>query len=211
MIFLATITIKTIRIALSLPVGIVNEARIKRIKEEFGPAFNALNDGTNVIFVNPDGKRSFALNAQQIIVGFDGEGVTPDFDWTKETIDKICDILMLDKKSGFYFQLIANCPAMGSSKDNSIDLVLADKKAAILEIYPELEAVGIRFIGNHESGIVDFKVEPLLANPSQYYIEAIINFPVVTDLDNITKLADNSYTYIHSTLFQLAEKYIMSA
>ncbi|WP_333594577.1 hypothetical protein [Anaerospora hongkongensis] len=199
------INLKNTRINISAPVGVLTEAKIKKIEEEFvNGDFQILNQIQNqILFLgNPETGTSLLIASSQISVGFEG---APDFDWAFDSLTKVFNAMLLDSVGSSAIHIIGHVESEGSAMDSSLGFTRV-QASEIKAAYPSLAGVGLRFIEKHGDDIWEFKVEPLLKDEKFYHIEGVFNYKEKNDLKVITENAKAAYTYYTTTLTELAER-----
>lgn len=196
---------------MAVSVGPLGEKKILKVKEQLGADFVAVSphDQPGIIIVNPSKQIVLILTSQQITFGADGDNVVPDFDYIRQTLTGVFDVLLLDPictSSGV--QIVGNYSFDGSSMNDSFRLLNADRKELETGIMG-IKGVGFRFLIDHNPDTWEYKIEPLIANPSFYFVEAICGNSKALPLNEVINIANNVYANFVGDWGRITEKYLL--
>lgn len=188
--------VKSFRINIGVPFGVLNETKLGKIKEKLGDDFTIFAPtGGQAAFITNSKKHSvIVLAPNQLSFGFDGENVIPDFEYVFDIIQSIFDLVLLEPVGPSGIQIVGNYNASLSTMEDSFKFLTVDKDILSTGI-KGLKGVGLRFLIDHEKDTWEYKVEPFIKNPGIWFAEAICGNNDTLPLTTVIEIAKEAYDY----------------
>lgn len=202
---------KLFSINLMQPVGKLNDAKIALIRSSTGNRFPLTaipeNNPALLFFLNSSGQESLIVGPNQISVQIEGDDIAPDIDLMTSWLEKVVSALVLNTVSTCSIRCVAHCSVEGTDAAQASLGSLKDL-SAITDVIPGVWGVGLRFLreSNDTTTMSELKVEPLLLDPSFYFIEATYNMPETTMLTEVAATAKHAYCEAKESTIKLIRR-----
>jgi hypothetical protein len=155
------------------------------LKEDFP---NVLPLPIGILFSKNEFEQVFVTQAHITLAVKD----SPDYAKLERIAQKIFDCLLLDVQAVVSYDLIGLMPASGSASESSFSFINPEKDSAIKSI-SSINAVGLRFFYEFDSLKGEFKVEPFVRDPSQYFLQLILGTQTTIALHEVFERFDVVY------------------
>ena len=202
---------KLFSINLVQPVGKLNDAKIALIRSRMGNRFplTATPDDNPALlfFLNPSQQESLIIGPNQIGVQIEGDDIAPDIDLMTSWLEDVVSALVLSEVSAFSIRCVAHYSAEGANAAQA-SLGSLKNSSEIEDLVPDTWGVGLRFLrrGSGTTPMSELKVEPLLHDPSFYFVEAMHNMPETTMLAEVAAVAKHAYHETKESIMKLIRR-----
>lgn len=189
------------KIVLNCQIGEINQKKADSISKVLGEKFEAkiLQEqpfGKAFILANPSRREVVLIAPNSITYQIESEeSVSVDSPKVNNYLRTILDSLLTDDTCTGLIHIIGKVQSKSlNSMEDSINIFANDE---IAERIPRLKGVGIRYIIEENIGLWEYKIEPFISNPKEFFIEMICNINteiVVSDIIGVAEHAHADFT-----------------
>lgn len=175
------------KITVKAKLGSLSDSRVAEVHSRLKASFPRLSRDKQaglVLMVDSARLRAVILGTDDFTVSFDKTGADPDLTLASQTIKDVLDALLV---TGEYEATIRTVGTLPSRTGDSMSETLGLSKMHVSgSRWEQLKGIGLRLLYDHEGGLSELKLEPLLMDPTYYYIESIVNLNRPSNPDSIT-------------------------
>ena len=205
---MSDISIGLFRIIVLAPVGVITEAKIKKLMEH-GNGMQLIQSQPGVSAMIGDGKGTSVLIFQdQISYGYDGDGCV-DFAKAQKILEETFNALLLDQNGRCSILIVSREKSKTGSAMNETASFLNDFEN-IKKDWNDLAGVGLRLFEKHENDVWEFKIEPFLGDDSFYHVECLANKNEEISMGEIVKFGEEIHSYFINRFSSIVSKYFIA-
>lgn len=199
------------RLQLMANVGPVNEKKEQMVHEKFKSRYPILGkeqSGNGFVMMGNEGKSIILVQNNRIIFQHAEQPTQVPFEQLSDDVAALSDILLLDDNCAAHTYMVGidDCPSSSSLEASKTFLEYGDDESFISE-FPELRGIGLRFFTQNNEDAWEFKIEPLVNDPTKYFFEASCAHKVLPR-DEVISESKRSYTYFTTTLRSKLDRFV---
>ncbi|SIS87956.1 hypothetical protein [Alicyclobacillus vulcanalis] len=178
----------TIRITAVKQVGELSGARVRALQPMEQEGFQLVNQApVAILFVNPVERKHIVVTNNEITAMLQGDNLDVQYDFFSEYLSKIFDLLQLDSKAQFNFEIGAQGNVFRDTMTGSIEHFVHG-----VDLHPWIKGIGYRFIIQHGDLKGDLRIEPLIADPTRAFVSLVMGSDAMVTMDEFTHTIKNA-------------------